>query len=252
MSRGRRLAAGLTAALVMAMAVLTLTGATRESYIDWHKYAMTQQRAYFQERDRADAAEALATAHETAAAGLRVQVEALSLAAAPLRAEVARLREYERYSSLERDVEGLRSARSRLLEEIGPLQQQHAVVAADLNAAMSNASALAAILEKYGTSGVWLNTLMCCGSMEPAFGADDVGLMMNAPAAPLAVGDVAYFTCPEMNGLVAHRIIERRNAGGWEYRMKGDANPAADPCWVPHGNVQFITPSDAIVQGMRR
>ena len=83
----------------------------------------------------------------------------------------------------------------------------------------------------------------CTGSMEPKITClDSATWLHNFDPEDVSVGTVIVFTpvpeCELGTGTLSHRVVDiREDEGTYYYWPKGDANPDADGCWIPHTNV---------------
>jgi signal peptidase I len=84
----------------------------------------------------------------------------------------------------------------------------------------------------------WETTVVMSGSMEPGVSPGDVAVVRPVDAGDLAVGQVLLVDDPSSPGrLRLHRLVAVEDAG---LRLRGDANPTADPQLVPPDAVHGV------------
>jgi signal peptidase len=79
--------------------------------------------------------------------------------------------------------------------------------------------------------GVRLHVVLS-DSMRPTFKSGDLLVTRSVPTAGLGVGDVPVLLRADVDGPVAHRIIEVEHTGTTTLVTKGDANSSSDPALV--------------------
>jgi signal peptidase len=77
------------------------------------------------------------------------------------------------------------------------------------------------------------------GSMMPTLEVGDLIIVQGVPPADVKIDDIIIFDAPQGSRTI-HRVKEVRTLpnGTIQFKTKGDANPNADPYWIPEQNVQ--------------